>query len=73
MSMIDRTDFAIDTLDRIYKRNGMRWPGGDLLPADRLLHDASADVREGIEFWKTLAGGRRAKSRASREFLNHNG
>jgi hypothetical protein len=74
MSMIDPIDFAIDTLDRNYKRNGgLLMPGGDRLPADWVLHDAAADVRAGIEFWKTLAGRSPAKRRASREFLNRNG
>lgn len=74
MRMIDPLDFAIDTLDRDYTRTGrLLLSGGDRLPADRVFHDAAADIREGIEFWKTLGRGRRSKRQVSREFLNRNG
>ena len=45
----------------------------DRLPVDKVLHDAFVDVEDGVEFWKTLAGSRHAKRRASPEFLNRNG
>jgi hypothetical protein len=37
------------------------------------LHEAAADVEEGLEFWKTIAGNIPSKRRASREFLNRQG
>jgi hypothetical protein len=43
------------------------------LPVDKVLHDAIVDVEDGVEFWKTLAGSRRAKGGHSPEFLNRNG
>ena len=45
-------------------------------PADdklKALHEAAADVEEGLEFWKTIAGTIPSKRRASREFLNRQG
>ena len=61
MSMIDPKFAAIGTADRAR------------LPVDKMLHDAIVDVEDGVEFWKTLTGSRRAKRRASPEFLNRNG
>jgi hypothetical protein len=39
----------------------------------RALHEAAADVEEGLEFWKTIAGNTRPQRRVSREFLNRQG
>jgi hypothetical protein len=46
-------------------------PGEDLRPMDRVLDEAISDVREGVEFWKTL--GRDKKDGHSTEFLNRSG
>ncbi len=73
MSMIDPKGSAVAELDATYRPNGTYEPGGDWLFVDSVLRDAIADVRDGIEFWKTLGGNPRAKCRASREFLNRNG
>ena len=73
MSMIDPKGSAVAELDATSRPNGTYEPGGDWLYVDSVLHDAIADVREGIEFWKTLGGNPPAKCRASREFLNRNG
>jgi hypothetical protein len=67
MSMIDPKGSAIAARDGKYK------PGGDGLPVNRMLHDAIADVEDGVEFWKTLRRSSRAKRRASPEFLNRVG
>jgi hypothetical protein len=37
------------------------------------MHDAAADVEEGLEFWKTIAGNIPSRRRSSREFLNRKG
>ena len=42
-------------------------------PAERVMHEAAADVEEGLEFWKTIAGKVPSKRRVSREFLNRQG
>jgi hypothetical protein len=39
----------------------------------RALHEAAADVEEGLEFWKTIAGNIPSQRRVSREFLNRQG
>ena len=46
---------------------------GGRLPAQKVIHEALADVEEGLEFWKTIAGYRGAQQHASREFLNRHG
>ena len=61
MSMIDPKFAAMTTADR------------ERLPVDKMLHDAVLDVEDGVEFWKTLSGSRRAKGGHSSEFLNRNG
>ena len=45
-------------------------PGEDKL---RALHEAAADVEEGLEFWRTIAGNIPSQHRASREYLNRQG
>ena len=67
MSMIDPKGSAIAAPDEIYI--SVR----DRLPVDKVLHDAIADVEDGVAFWKTLAGSRQPKRRALPEFLNRNG
>jgi hypothetical protein len=67
MSMIDLKGFAITAPDEFYVLAQNR------LSIDRMLHDAIVDVEDGVEFWKTLAGSRRAKGGHSPEFLNRNG
>ena len=61
MSMIDLKSSALAALDGTYKPNGKSKPRGDRLSADRVLHDAAADVEEGIAFWKTLGGNSQPK------------
>ena len=46
---------------------------GARLPAQRVMHEAIADVEEGLEFWKTIAGNVPSQHRVSREFLNRQG
>ena len=46
---------------------------GDRLPVDKMLHDAIADVEDGVEFWKTLGKYHHGKRGSSPEFLNRNG
>ena len=53
--------------------NGLFGGDGPRLPARRLIYEAAADVEEGLEFWKTIAGNIPAKHRVSREFLNRQG
>ena len=67
MSMIDPKGFAIAA------RAGKHKPGRGKLPVNRMLHDAIADVEDGVEFWKTLGGSSRAKRGRSPEFLNRSG
>jgi hypothetical protein len=43
------------------------------LPVHRVIHEAAADVEEGVEFWKTIAGNIPPQHRVSREFLNRQG
>jgi hypothetical protein len=43
------------------------------LPAQKVIHEAVADVEEGLEFWKTIVGNSAAQHHASREFLNRQG
>ncbi|HUQ36795.1 MAG TPA: hypothetical protein VM144_10520 [Aestuariivirga sp.] len=56
-----------DALDGLFSHNGGR------LPLQRVLHEAAADVEEGLEFWKTIAGKIPPRRRVSREYLNRNG
>lgn len=56
-----------DVRDGLFSQNGGR------LPLQRVLHEAAADVEEGLEFWKTIAGIIPRQRRVSREFLNRNG
>jgi hypothetical protein len=58
---------AQDALDGLFSQNGGR------LPVQRVLHEAAADVEEGLEFWKTIAGKIPPQRRVSREYLNRNG
>ena len=58
---------ARDALEGKYCQDGGR------LPVDRVIHEAVADVEEGLEFWKTIAGNSGAQRHASREFLNRQG
>jgi hypothetical protein len=67
MSMIDPKGSAIAA------RAGKHKPGLDGFPVNRMLHDAIADVEDGLEFWKTLGGSSRAKRGRSTEFLNRSG
>ena len=67
MSMIDLKDFAITAPDEFYV------PVQNRLSVNRMLHDALADVEDGVEFWKTLGKYRHAKRGHSPEFLNRNG
>ena len=46
---------------------------GDMVLVDTVFGEAIADVEVGIEFWKTIAGNRRAKDGISHEFLNRGG
>ena len=43
------------------------------LSAERVMHEAAADVEEGLEFWKTIAGTVLPHHHVSREFLNRQG
>lgn len=56
-----------DVRDGLFRQNGGRFP------LQRVLHQAAADVEEGLEFWKTIAGNIPPQRRVSREFLNRNG
>jgi hypothetical protein len=58
---------ARDVLEGKYSHDGGR------LPAQKVIHDAVADVEEGLEFWKTIAGNNGAQRHASREFLSRQG
>jgi hypothetical protein len=51
----------------LFSQDGIR------LPAQRVMHEAAADVEEGLEFWKTIAGNIPSRRRHSREFLNRKG
>ena len=46
---------------------------GGRFPIEKVIHDAAADVEEGLEFWKTIAKNSRTQRHASREFLNRQG
>jgi hypothetical protein len=54
-------------------RNDMVHSESERLPVQRLIHEAAADVEEGLEFWKTIAGLVPPQHHASREFLNRQG
>jgi hypothetical protein len=44
------------------------------LPLPQIILDAAADVDEGLEFWKAIAGKNLpSRRRVSREFLNRQG
>ena len=43
------------------------------LAVQRMIDEAAADVEEGLEFWKTIAGNIPPRHRVSREFLNRQG
>lgn len=58
---------ARDALEGKYSHDGGR------LPVEKVIHEAVADVEEGLEFWKTIAGNSAAQRHASREFLNRQG
>jgi hypothetical protein len=58
---------ARDALEGKYSHDGSR------LPVEKVIHDAVADVEEGLEFWKTIAGNSGSQRHASREFLNRQG
>ena len=51
---------ARDALEGKYSHDGGR------LPVEKVIHEAVADVEEGLEFWKTIAGNSRAQRHASR-------
>ena len=67
-----RTDImesGISPLDALVGNYGH---DGGRLPVEKVMHDAVADVEEGLAFWKTIAGKSASQRRASREFLNRN-
>ena len=70
MSMIELKGSAMEALDGKYGNDGSRRP---VASVEKAFHDAFADVEDGVEFWKTLAGSNASKRRASPEFLNRNG
>ena len=70
MSTIELKGSAMEALDGTYSHDGSRLP---VVSVDKAFHDAFADVEDGVEFWKTLAGSNTSKRRASPEFLNRNG
>jgi hypothetical protein len=67
MSMIDPKGSVIAAPDGIFL------PLRDRFPVEKVIHDAIVDVEDGVKFWKTLGGHRRAKRGSSSEFLNRNG
>lgn len=58
---------ASEALGGIFSQNRGR------LPVQQMIHEAAADVEEGLEFWKTIAGNIPPRHRVSREFLNRQG
>jgi hypothetical protein len=54
-------------------RNDMVHSESERFPIQRVIHEAAADVEEGLEFWKTIAGNIPPQHRVSREFLNRQG
>ena len=64
---VDSEISARDALDGKYSQDGGR------LPVRKVIYDAMADVEEGLEFWKTIAGNSASQRHASREFLNRHG
>jgi hypothetical protein len=58
---------ATGAIEGLFSHDGAR------LGAQRVMHEAIADVEEGLQFWKTIAGKVRSKRRVSREFLNRQG
>jgi len=65
--MVHSEASARNALDGLFSQDGGR------LPVKRIIHEAAADVEEGLEFWKTIVGNIPAKHRVSREFLNRRG
>ena len=58
---------ATGAVEGLFSQDGAR------IPARRLIYEAAADVEEGLQFWKTIAGKVPSKRRVSREFLNRQG
>ena len=58
---------ARDALEGLFSQDGGR------LPVQRVFHEAAADVEQGLEFWKAIAGNVPPQHRISREFLNRRG
>jgi hypothetical protein len=67
IDMIDSRAAARGALDGVFSENRGR------LQVQRMIHEAAADVEEGLEFWKTIAGNIPPRHRVSREFLNRQG
>ena len=65
--MVQSEALSKDALEGLFCQDGGR------LPARRLIYEAAADVEEGLQFWKTIAGKVPSKRRVSREFLNRQG
>ena len=65
------TAMSIDNLEPALE--GKNSHDGGRLPVEKVIHDAVADVEEGLEFWKTIAGNSASQRHASREFLNRQG
>ena len=59
---------ARDALDRLFSQDGGRLPVANII-----MHEAAADVAEGLEFWETIVGNIPLRHRVSREFLNRQG
>ena len=66
-----RPKSAMKTVTR--SRNGRYKRKEDMVLANSMICEAIADIEVGIEFWKTIAGNRRAKGGISLEFLNRGG
>ena len=66
--LVHSETYARDALEGLFSLNDGR------LPVQRVMHEAAADVAEGLEFWKAIAGKNRpSRRRVSREFLNRQG
>jgi hypothetical protein len=66
INIVESKVFPLDALVGKYSHDGSR------LMVEKVMHDAVADVAEGLAFWKTIAGKRASQRHASREFLNRN-
>ena len=66
-NMVHSEASARDALEGPFSQDGAK------LPARRLIYEAAADVEEGLQFWKTIAGKVPSKRRVSREYLNRQG